>query len=144
MSSKINWNRNPEKGWGPWKGIGKLRISDPAKKTDRSPKTRHFTTEEKAELVAELETKKDLIMKTPRTHCKKGHEQISTEAKYRRADGTPRCPECGRQHQREYYLANLEREQARSREYRLAHRDENREYQREYNRKKRAKEIANG
>lgn len=55
MSSRINWNRSPERGWGPWKGIGKVRIADPTKKVDRSPKTRRGSPGEKEQLITELE-----------------------------------------------------------------------------------------
>lgn len=65
-------------------------------------------------------------------YCKKGHELVPTEDKYRRSDGSARCPECGRQWQREYYLANREQENERSRSHRIANRERYREYARKW------------
>lgn len=70
-------------------------------------------------------------MNVPKSHCPHGHEYTKANT-YLRANGARRCAECGRQWQREYYLANLKRELARSREYRLSHREENREYAQKY------------
>ncbi len=61
MSSRVDWNRSPESGWGLFKiykrqGVSRhTKVSDPDKKIDRSPKTRRWSPGEKEKLLAKLE-----------------------------------------------------------------------------------------